>query len=262
MTDPVVVVPCFNEARRLSPQGFLPLLERARILFVDDGSSDGTLGLLDQIAEALPGRASVLALPENGGKAEAVRQGLLAAIASGATVVAYLDADLAAPADEMVRLLSLLEDRSLEVALGARVGLLGTYIERHPARHYLGRVFATMASLILDLRVYDTQCGAKAFRATPLLRAALAAPFHARWAFDVELIGRLLLGTQSLPGLSVEQFVEMPLQRWTDVPESKLNLFGAPSLAFEVLRIHFALRRLRQEQAAFPAALPSPQDGS
>ena len=105
MTDPVVVVPCFNEARRLSPQGFLPLLERARILFVDDGSSDGTLGLLDQIAEALPGRASVLALPENGGKAEAVRQGLLAAIASGATVVAYLDADLAAPADEMVRLL-------------------------------------------------------------------------------------------------------------------------------------------------------------
>ena len=119
-----------------------------------------------------------------------------------------------------------------------------------------------MASLILDLRVYDTQCGAKAFRATPLLRAALAAPFHARWAFDVELIGRLLLGTQSLPGLSVEQFVEMPLQRWTDVPESKLNLFGAPSLAFEVLRIHFALRRLRQEQAAFPAALPSPQDGS
>jgi len=245
----VVVVPCFNEARRLSPQGFLPLLERARILFVDGGSSDGTLGLLDQIAEALPGRASVLALPENGGKAEAVRQGLLAAIASGATVVAYLDADLAAPADEMVRLLSLLEDRSLEVALGARVGLLG-------------RVFATMASLILDLRVYDTQCGAKAFRATPLLRAALAAPFHARWAFDVELIGRLLLGTQSLPGLSVEQFVEMPLQRWTDVPESKLNLFGAPSLAFEVLRIHFALRRLRQEQAAFPAALPSPQDGS
>jgi glycosyltransferase involved in cell wall biosynthesis len=262
VTEPVVVVPCFNEARRLTPQGFLPLAEAARLLFVDDGSSDGTLDLIDRTVAALGGRASVLALPRNVGKAEAVRQGLLAAIASGAPVVGYLDADLATPAGEMVRLLSLLEDRSLEVALASRVGLLGTNIERHPARHYLGRVFATMASLILDLRVYDTQCGAKVFRASPLLLATLGAPFHARWAFDVELLGRLLIGTPALPGLTARQFVEMPLRRWTDVPESKLNLFGAPLLAIEALRICFALRRLRLNQLAFPAALPSAEDGS
>jgi hypothetical protein len=162
----------------------------------------------------------------------------------------------------MLKLIALLEDRSVEAALGARVGLLGTKIERHPARHYLGRVFATLASLILDLRVYDTQCGAKAFRAGPLLSAALAAPFHARWAFDVELIGRLLLGTRSLPGFSERQFVEMPLRRWSDVAESKLSLLSAPRLALELWRIHLALRSRRRELMAFPAALPSPEDGS
>jgi glycosyltransferase involved in cell wall biosynthesis len=262
VSDPVVVVPCFNECRRLSLEGFRPLAEGAHILFVDDGSTDGTRASLERIEEALPGRASVLEMPRNSGKAEAVRQGLLTAIGRGAPVVAFLDADLATPAGEMLKLIALLEDRSVEAALGARVGLLGTKIERHPARHYLGRVFATLASLILDLRVYDTQCGAKAFRAGPLLSAALAAPFHARWAFDVELIGRLLLGTRSLPGFSERQFVEMPLRRWSDVAESKLSLLSAPRLALELWRIHLALRSRRRELMAFPAALPSPEDGS
>ena len=54
-----------------------------------------------------------------------------------------------------------------------------------------------MASLILHARVYDTQCGAKLFRRSAALEAALADPFLSRWSFDVELLGRMLIGDAS-----------------------------------------------------------------
>jgi dolichyl-phosphate beta-glucosyltransferase len=244
----MVVVPCFNEARRLRPELFRPLLEgdgRA-LLFVDDGSTDSTQEVLGRALSLLGPRARALRLERNQGKAEAVRRGLLAALEAGARVVGYFDADLATPPGEMVRLMALLDDEALAVALGSRVALLGRRIARKAYRHYLGRVFATMASVILGLRVYDTQCGAKAFRATPQLRAALAAPFHARWAFDVELIGRLLAGAAGLAGLPETAFVEMPLSRWEDVAGSTLRPFAFPRLGLELVRISCALRRLRR----------------
>ena len=258
-----IIVPCFNEGRRLRADGFRELLcaPGVRLLFVDDGSRDDTLAVLKNICSGHGEKAQVLALPRNCGKAEAVRQGLTAALRSGASMVGYLDADLATPAAEMLRLCEALADSKTEVALGARVALLGARIERRALRHYLGRVFATVASLILDLRVYDTQCGAKAFRASPLLLAVLDQPLHARWAFDVELIGRLLAGTAGIAGLPASAFLEMPLRSWTDVPGSKLRFSHFPLLGIELWRIHLALRRFRRAQNLLPAPA-SPVDFS
>lgn len=243
MVELVVVVPCFNEGRRLRADGFRILMEDAntRLLFVDDGSQDDTREVLGAICAELGPHALHLDLPRNQGKAEAVRQGLLAGMRMGAEIVAFLDADLATPAEEMVRLVATLRGSRAQAAFAARVALLGTNIERHAFRHYLGRVFATAASLILDLRVYDTQCGAKAFCASSLLAAALDEPFHARWAFDVELIGRLLAGARGIPGLKAADLLEMPLRTWSDIPDSKLRFLQFPRLGVELFRIHFAL---------------------
>ena len=256
MSGVTIVVPCFNEERRLLAASFRPLVEQDgfRVLFVDDGSTDGTPRVLREACLLLGERASILELEANRGKAEAVRRGLLAALESGASVVGYLDADLATPASEMVRLAGLVSEGGAQAALGSRVALLGLHIERKASRHYLGRVFATLASMLLDLRVYDTQCGAKAFAASPLLANALEEPFNARWAFDVELIGRLLAGAKGLPGLRQDGFVEMPLRSWTDVAGSKLRPMHFPLLGLELLRIRLALGRRR---AAAAASLPS-----
>jgi glycosyltransferase involved in cell wall biosynthesis len=257
LTYSTVVIPCFNEARRLPAERIQALghQQSVNLLLVDDGSSDGTRLLLERICRALPlGRARLLVLERNCGKAEAVRRGLLTALEIGSDVVGYLDADLATPGEEMARILRAVEEGGAQAALGSRVAILGAHIERSTVRHYLGRVFATFASLVLQLPVYDTQCGAKAFRAGPALTAALSEPFHARWAFDVELIGRLLRS-----GLAAEDIVEVPLRRWVDIGGSRLRPFQFPLLGWELLRIHLALASLRWNGGAAPVVeAPAP----
>jgi dolichyl-phosphate beta-glucosyltransferase len=169
-----------------------------------------------------------------------VRQGLLDAMDRGAPIAGYLDADLATPPEEMARVLRALDDPALSVVMGARVSLLGRDVQRTPARHYLGRVFATAASLILNMRVYDTQCGAKALRTSPALRAALDERFLSRWAFDVELIGRLLA-----EGVPVSAFFEVPLLVWRDVKGSKLGAGAMANVLADLARIRADLARRR-----------------
>lgn len=225
MSAPVVVIPCFDEERRLDPRALLELTtpESLRLLLVDDGSTDRTLLLLRELEASSP-TIDVLALGTNRGKAEAVRRGLLRAIEEGATIVAYYDADLSTPPAELRRLIQTLEGRpDLSLVMAARVRLLGREIERRAHRHYLGRVFATFASLSLALPVYDTQCGAKALRVTPTLRAALARPFRSTWAFDVELLGRLLYPGEDVEPMPLAGIIEVPLRSWHDVAGSKIG---------------------------------------
>lgn len=163
---------------------------------MDDGSSDATFEVLGAIERSAPEAVRVVRLPKNVGKGEAVRVGLTAAMNAGDELVGYADADLATPPEEVLRLFeALAEAPHLVAVIGSRINYLGTNIRRRPSRHYLGRVFATAAATALGREIYDTQCGAKVFRTGPLLAAALSLPFVSRWAFDVELLGRVFDGS-------------------------------------------------------------------
>jgi glycosyltransferase involved in cell wall biosynthesis len=248
MVKTVIVVPCFNEAKRLQLHAFASVrgVPDFSWLFVDDGSRDDTAQLLRKFCdEAEQGRA-LLRLPRNVGKGEAVRQGMNHALAHGAIVTGYFDADLATPVDEMLRIIEVLRQRDKTVAMGSRVRLLGTDIQRSAFRHYLGRIFATCASLTLGMPVYDTQCGAKALRGGAALRAALADPFLSRWGFDIELLGRLRIGAPAAAGLSLDEFVEVPVRQWHDVSGSQVKLADFPRLAWDLWRIGGNLRRRRR----------------
>lgn len=163
-----LVLPCYNEELRLPEQQFLDYLssgaEQAstRLLFVDDGSTDGTVALLERIVSAAPpGRASILRLETNQGKAEAVRRGMLQAVAAReCTLVGFWDSDLATPLGAVVQLAQELSQREKkQMVFGARVALLGRDIRRSAKRHYLGRVFATLASLALQMPIYVRTVG-------------------------------------------------------------------------------------------------------
>lgn len=234
-----VVVPCYNEAARLDCAAILALASEAavRVLLVDDGSVDGTAEMLRELASASDS-IEVVVLATNLGKAEAVRQGMVRALAGDAALVAYYDADLATPPSELLRLVELIRARpEVACAMGARVALLGTNIERRWTRHYAGRLFASAASIALGIGVYDTQCGAKVFRRSPTLSAALARPFRSRWAFDVELLDRLLRPQSAVAPIAADALVEVPLREWRDVPGSRMRVSGGVSAFVDLARL-------------------------
>ena len=114
-----------------------------------------------------------------------------------------------------------------------------------PVRHYTGRIFATSVSLVLDLPIYDTQCGAKMFRCSETTSVLFKDPFVSRWIFDVEIVARLLQerGPEAFRGTR-SVLVEFPLQEWEDVSGSKIRTTDFPKALLDLWRIrsHYRLR--------------------
>jgi dolichyl-phosphate beta-glucosyltransferase len=237
-----LVVPCFNERQRLATEQLCSLAAdpAVSLVLVDDGSTDGTLQLLHSIGHDRP-TITVIALASNGGKGEAVRAGLLHAVATDAQWVGYIDADMAAPAAEILRLLEVASWAEVDVMMGSRVALLGRDLDRSAFRHYTGRVFATLASMVLAKPVYDTQCGAKLFRNTDAIVSAIADPFRSRWAFDVELLGRL-----HAAGVPPSRFWEEPLLIWHDIDGSRRSLGASVRASADLWFIWRDMRRGRR----------------
>ena len=246
MSSCTVVVPCYNEAHRLNLAAFREFAESTpgdaiRILFVDDGSSDNTPEMLDELARSCPSRFQVKRLTRNVGKAEAVRAGLLDAAQSGATYVAFWDADLATPIQDVPPFMEVLDGRpDIEMVFGSRINLLGRSVHRNLARHYVGRVFATAAAVTLGIGIYDTQCGAKMFRVSDRFVEQLREPFLGGWIFDVEMIARDIRARRgtSLPRAETVIY-EYPLMVWRDVAGSKIKATDWLIVAVNLGRIYF-----------------------
>lgn len=244
-----IVVPCYNEAKRINLDEFASFMHENpqwNFLFVDDGSKDRTWEVLETLANREGSQAHAIRLSRNSGKAEAVRLGILTAINRGARIVGYWDADLATPLSEVNRLAKLLDTRpDCDLVLGSRVKLLGHQVKRSASRHFLGRAFATTASFVLGLPVYDTQCGAKLMRATYAIRNAFSEPFISKWIFDVEMIGRYI---KSLPSTeaAADKIAEVPLAEWKDVKGSKLTPFSFVRAGFDLIRVSSSLSRQKK----------------
>lgn len=244
----IIVVPCYNEANRLQVSAFCEFAHGnsdTRLLFIDDCSIDDTQNVLRAMQSEVGPQIGIISLPQNMGKAEAVRRGMVAALAEGPLYAGFWDADLATPLDAISQFREVLEDRpEVLMVLGSRVQLLGRTIRRSPFRHYVGRAFATAATIALRIPVYDTQCGAKLFRAVPAVNNLFFDPFMSRWVFDVEVIARLLHRYQQLSSDErIAMFYELPLRCWEDVPGSKVRAMDFPRSILGLLRIHWRYMR-------------------
>lgn len=219
-----IVVPCYNEYGRLPVadiDAFLTANTSAHICFVNDASTDSTHVLLTSLLQKFEHQVTVRSMALNSGKAEAVRNGILYCNqAKIAPVLAYLDADLATSLEECYSYVGQLKPNKSFV-FASRILKIGSVVERKFSRFLFGRIIATIISNILDIKVYDTQCGCKVFT-NELSEILFREPFISKWLFDVELFSRLLCyyGKEN----ALQRIDEIPVKSWIDRGESKVKL--------------------------------------
>jgi glycosyltransferase involved in cell wall biosynthesis len=240
-----IAIPCYNEAGRLPFKEFEEYLnknEDISFCFVNDGSTDNTLALLYEIEKHRTDIISIIDFNQNMGKAEAVRRGMLAAAEwNKFDFIGFFDADLSTPLDQLKLFLKFYyENDKLEIIIGSRVKRMGAIIERNSYRHYIGRIFATFASIILHLPVYDTQCGAKIFK-NHLIPAIFEKPFLSKWFFDIEIFARII----SKYGYTYlyDSLIEVPLLKWYEKGKSKLRITDFINVPLDLLKIHLHYRK-------------------
>lgn len=243
MQKTAIIIPCFNEQARLNLESIVQFLSARKnflALLVNDGSSDQTAQVLEEIKKQLPEQVRIISHQKRKGKAEAVRSGLIESLKDPeVSIHGYLDADLAVSLEEFERLSELMRNSGKSFILGSRIKKVGSRISRNEFRHFYSRFIATLVGYATRLDVYDTQCSAKMFR-TELVPVITAEPFRTKWLFDVELIDRIRKQVGELNDHGHEE----PLLAWDEKKGSKLKWYNL----FRILRELSILRKYHRKQ--------------
>lgn len=237
-TKTCIVIPCFNEAERFKAGEYRDFLEKVADIdfcFVNDGSEDNTREVLLQFCKQMPERALMVDYEDNRGKAEAVRCGFLHVLSLQCyQAVAFADADLATPLSEMQRLIDIFYQKpGARIVMGSRIGRMGITIERKLYRHYTGRLFAAVISVLFRLNAYDTQCGAKVFDAE-MARTVFEKPFLSQWLFDVEMLLRVRNTHKDYQRI----IYEIPLDCWCEQGNSKIRFSHILKMPWQLCKIY------------------------
>jgi len=235
------VIPAYNEEARLpaSLDRVIAFLAQqpfdSEIIVSDDGSRDTTTSIVEQrIAAGTPPSVTLrlLRAERNEGKGAAIRRGMLDARGAFAF---FVDADLATPPDQSLKLLPKLE-AGADVAIGSRIQPDGSDMRASQPlkRRLAGQTFTLMRKALGVLRdIDDTQCPMKGFR-----REAARAIFERQrlsgWIFDAEVLSI---------ARSLGQRIEAAPVTWQHVEGSRIRL--RPGEAWQVLRDLLRLRRGR-----------------
>lgn len=240
-----IVIPCYNEADRLPLLAFEQYIAHEThhtLCFVNDGSKDATLQVIRSIADKFPQQVIILDNPQNMGKAETVRHGMLTlANRNEFDIIGFVDADLATPLHEIKRIIPVFDNPQKLIVSGSRIMHMGGGIHRKFVRFVLGRMFATVVSnWILKTPIYDTQCGFKFFRSSviPLL---FKDPFTSKWFFDIELFCRAIQYHTKVDINIIAQ--EFFLSQWNDIKGSKIKLSDYFKVPLELIKLkrHYQL---------------------
>lgn len=231
-----IVVPAFNEERRLGPalerlRADAPDLDLAELIVVDDGSTDRTVEVARSFADAHPGfPLRLLQLEQNRGKGAALRAGLLAAESS---LIGFIDADLSVAPVCFLDARRLIEEGA-DMVVGHRVDDDGSPLRlgQPLLRRLLGHMFVATRQRIIGLPFADTQCPFKLLT-REVAQAVVPTCTVDTWTFDVEL-----LVVASRQGWRID---EMPVA-WEHVDGSKLQ--AGPGVVVSTLRELLAIRRL------------------
>jgi DNA-binding response OmpR family regulator len=232
-----VVIPCYNEEDRLKTDSFASFLENNsgyQLCFVNDGSKDNTLGVVNKFKEQYDS-IIVYDCEKNGGKAEAVRQGMLHLLKDQSLdYIGFLDADLSTNFEDYEDLIKTLSSTKFKFVVGSRIQRIGAAIYRKSSRGIISKTLNFIIRKIVGMDFQDTQCGAKVMT-RDLVEPMFNEPFLTRWIFDVEIFLRMRnkYGLEEAKAMICEQ----PLKRWVHEDGSKLSMKDSFQILFQLYSV-------------------------
>ena len=238
-----VVIPCYNEEERLLSDEFLNYIDKNsgyHLCFVNDGSKDNTLEVLKNLQKGREDFITVYDCEQNGGKAEAVRLGMLhMAKKEDLDYIGFLDADLSTDLADFDDLVKTIESSEFKIVSGSRIARMGANITKESARKIISLTINFIIRKILSMDFKDTQCGAKIFH-KDVIGIAFDKKFVTQWIFDVEIFKRMTLhfGLKSAKAMLCEQ----PLKRWIHADGSKLSMKDSVKIIGQLGQIAWVYR--------------------
>jgi glycosyltransferase AglD len=183
------VLPVYNDKRALesaipqSIRALSSLTDRFEIIVAEDGSKDGSAEFVQELALQEP-RLRLLHSDQRLGRGKALTRAIHDARGS---IVCYYDVDLATSLEHLGELIGSIQ-RGFDISTGSRL-IPGSTVTRSGEREIASRGYNQLVRGVLGSRVYDHQCGFKAFnrsRILPLLPRIRAQ----HWFWDTELLVR------------------------------------------------------------------------
>lgn len=233
-----VVIPCYNEENRLPVNEFKTFIHKNlgyHLCFVNDGSKDNTLGVLEEIRKTNEDRVSIFNCEKNVGKAEAVRLGMLhLAKENQFDYIGFLDADLATNFDDFDELVQTINNSNYKIVSGSRISRMGATIQKESARKLISNSINLIIRKALQMDFKDTQCGAK-IMTKEIVEKTFQKKFLTKWLFDVEIFMRMkkVYGSDKAKNFICEK----PLNRWMHVDGSKLSFKDSVKIVGQISQI-------------------------
>ncbi|WP_179333614.1 response regulator [Winogradskyella costae] len=238
-----VVIPCYDEEERLLSDEFLNFVDENsgyHLCFVNDGSKDKTLEVLHELQKGREDFITVYDCEKNGGKAEAVRLGMLhMAKKDDLDYIGFLDADLSTDLSDFDDLVKTIENSDFKIVSGSRISRMGANITKESARKIISLTINFIIRKILKMDFKDTQCGAKIF-SKDVIDIAFSEKFVTQWIFDVEIFKRMTIhfGLKKAKAMLCEQ----PLKRWIHADGSKLSMKDSVKIVGQLAQIAWVYR--------------------
>lgn len=187
-----VVIPAYNEAATLRDIAIRSLRQLARVIVVDDGSTDGTAGAL----AGLP--VTLLRNKENMGKAASLWRGMQYAMREETEAVITLDGDRQHDPEDIPRLIEAHRHNPRAIVIGARLH------DKHkipPARYYANRFANFWIAWAAGCPLADSQSGFRAYPTQLLSAVKVAHGKTAGFVFESEIL--IEAGRSGFPAMSV-----------------------------------------------------------
>ena len=245
-----VVIPCYNEAERLLSTEFIDFIDKNsgyHLCFVNDGSKDATLEVLNDLRKGRENFITVYDCAKNGGKAEAVRLGMLHMVKKAdLDYIGFLDADLSTDLADFDELVSTIENSDFKIVSGSRISRMGANITKESARKVISMTINLIIRTILSMNFKDTQCGAKIFH-KDVIHLAFDKKFITKWLFDVEIFMRMRrhFGLDTAKAMMCEK----PLKRWIHADGSKLSMKDSIKIIGQLGQIAWSYRSKKKVSA-------------